>query len=869
MKKKILSMILSAATLLSLSAHVAYAADVWKTITGTVGAPWGNVPSTYYVTSDAYHTGSTSLFVNGDVTGDQLNMFQNIGMPDTSSNYVLTFYAKEANEANLSDGAGLFWSWNIQVRYSTGSGVEHLNAGAFTRTKEAGDWWKYTATYKPTDGSDPNLHIIFNRGRNDIPIYIDDISLVKEGTDTNLVKNGGFEDYNAIKPSIGVTPGDGKLTVNWTNPAIASSVITVTVGDITVDTSSADLNANASNSVEVTGLENGTAYEVKVTNTTAYGDYSDSFTIMPRALTVGKVEGYNGNAAYFRATTRDSYSGKASLNITGTWPSGVVELIQGINYEVGSQYKVTVYGKGLWNAWNYKVFPGGWQPANLNSCTKTDAGNGWTRYEYTYTPSDDGNFHIQLVDCTATVDALIDNITVVKVGDETNTNILANGDFENFTELKPVISVKPDDGKLTINWTNPAVASTAISVTVGGEAVDVSSASLEANALNSVEVTGLTNNTAYEVVVTNTTAYGDGSDSFTIMPRVSMSGTAQEYSENPIFTVTTSDSYSGKAALRIKSDSAVSGVSEITCKTDCEVGVQYEVTLYGKGIWNPWNYKVFPGGWQPANLNSCTKTDAGNGWTKYVYTYSPTDEGGLINFHIQIADTDRATDVLIDNISVVKVGDETNTNILANGGFENFTAPSDAAKDAYFDAGYICWTVDGTPDCFKVYKVVDGQRNLINVTESGKVDYCEVGAVNNGDEFVITSVYGGYETKGVTIKAELSVEAIFGTGTIAENGKITITEELDEIQAGTVVAGVKILNYVSTAVKPDVYVALYNGGKLVSVNKISVAQIPAFTASEAATIINVPESNETDSYSIKVFTWNADMSAICGDFLLD
>lgn len=316
------------------------------------------------------------------------------------------------------------------------------------------------------------------------------------------------------------------------------------------------------------------------------------------------------------------------------------------------------------------------------------------------------------------------------------------------------------------------------------------------------------------------------------------------------------DSYSGKAALKM---SGLKDGAQLLQGVCYDTSSQYKVTFYAKVTPNfnyQWMAKALLGpegnaanttdgkDVQHLGASGWEKTDVENGWRKYEAIYQLSADG---NFHIRNNADNSAFSALIDNVSVVKVGDETNTNLLANGDFESYAAFNESVSNITYLDGYLLWEIQGEADKYIVYKVEDGVRTKLGETAKGD-DYFEVGAISDGDVYVITSVYAERETSGVEFRAAVTLSGLFAIGSVDEEGNVTITEELSSITAEQLVAGAKVVNNLSTAVTPKLYIALYNGKTLVGVQEISVGSVAAYSSVEGGVIVNVPETE--GEYSI-------------------
>ncbi len=772
-------------------------------------AGWSGNDS-YMATTEESYSGKSSLKLSG--VGDGSELVQSIDY-DSEKSYKITLYAKTTG---LPDWKWMAKAWLGLEATAGEKHISHLNEDGWTITPVENDWNKFEVTFKPGDEDSKRFHIrnaIIDAVASVFVAYIDDLSVYEiddaagNTVGENLIKNGGFEQYQmSAKPA------------DW-----------------------------------------------------------------------------SGNT-YYLTTTEDSYSGFFSVKMGGV--ADTTELVQNVDYNPDKSYKVTLYAKttGLpeWK-WMAKAWLGkegttvdnGVQHLNDTGWTVTPVENGWNKFESTYKPGDDDSkyFHIKsaIIEAVASVFvAYIDDLSVYEVdettGDTVGENLIKNGGFEQISEPKPELSVTSGNGSLTINWTNPYVASTAAKVYVDNEEISVPDVKLEANAQNSVTVDGLENFREYSVKVVMSTALGTQSAETTAMPKKTILGTAADWSENLSYTTTTEDSHSG--IVSIKMSGLMDNSSELSQSVNFDPAKTYKLSLYAKPSYG-WSWLI--GAWlgdyntKYPHINEWNKSDAdADGWIRYEVIYQPGKTGEETSFHIRNQSTDPRFYAFVDDVEVYEYDTQNNVtvseNLIKNGGFETYTELTydEGVKYGYIDKeGCLFWVNDSSanPSYYKIYKLTDGEWTFIGATESNTEDYYVLDDYSEGDRYLVKSYYEteDTETSGVELKDEVIIYGIFAEGTVDDNGIVKIEKEISNIQSGDIISGVEIVNNTENAISPNAYIALYNGTKLIGVQKLSTviaARDTEIHTAKLAANVNVPEG---DGYSIKVMTFNDEITPI-GDF---
>ena len=138
------------------------------------------------VTNEIAHSGNNSVVLkHTDSTQGGYMQIQQTSLSLSEGTYTLSFWV--AGEVN---GQQVIW---IKPGTTTANGDWLLINSAVTGETE-GDWTKYSTTFNVASGNTVTELTIGTSG-NTNGLYLDDISIVKAGTTSNLVKNGSF-DFN-------------------------------------------------------------------------------------------------------------------------------------------------------------------------------------------------------------------------------------------------------------------------------------------------------------------------------------------------------------------------------------------------------------------------------------------------------------------------------------------------------------------------------------------------------------------------------------------------------------------------------------------------------------------------------------------------
>ena len=166
-----------------------------------------------------------------------------------NGDYTITFYTY-----------GNYNGFNAGIGWDSGYG----HSSTYTRETQTDGWVKHTKTVTVDGNGDDYMNFIVD-GKNDL--YLDDFSIVKEGTTENVVPDGGFDSvekisYSATKVAA-ISAGSGAVNLFWTNPYENADNIEV-YADGNLVSGTYDLSAGYRNSVTITGLENYVATPVEI-----------------------------------------------------------------------------------------------------------------------------------------------------------------------------------------------------------------------------------------------------------------------------------------------------------------------------------------------------------------------------------------------------------------------------------------------------------------------------------------------------------------------------------------------------------------------------------------------------------------------------
>ncbi len=374
--------------------------------------------------------------------------------------YTLKFYVKP----------GQYGTWTGTFDVSFGNQTYTVDAGSGSKvTAPSGEpgWVEKVLNFNYDGNGDGALYI--KAYCNLFEAHIDNVSLTLSGSDENLVSNGDFEGGNTgdtpdveesydrtgyIPKNLMISPGSNILGINWKNPAISPSKISlydISSGEEVFVTDEFSKISNATVLYKITGLTNGTAYKYKLvfdfgskgkdsyylcnTPSGSEGDRVDNVEFKrfmsgtagycPGELIIDNTSGYDSQSALKFVSNIDSSVEEMKSNIYmmfGMYFEGMT----GGRYEISYKYKAENLKKNYQAHMSWSAFEN--EGLFVNSIGSTD----WItkKYMYTYNNSDLLTF---IVD--GLCDGMwIDDIECYEVdenGDRiTGENMAVNGDFE-------------------------------------------------------------------------------------------------------------------------------------------------------------------------------------------------------------------------------------------------------------------------------------------------------------------------------------------------------------------------------------------------------------------------------------------------------
>lgn len=521
-----------------------------------------------------------------------------------------------------------------------------------------------------------------------------------------------------------------------------------------------------------------------------------------------------GTTSYIETTDKEKYSGKYSMNvhyIVGDYIDDCNVLLSSpLGEQPAGTYKIEFAAKGIFEEngclitvlrsdnWGDRVW------LHESNCTKTDLGDGWTKYtiEQNRTIAPDT---LQFCFIRAAYNVYIDDISVVNTNNPT-VNLLSNGGFEdtkNTTQISDIM-VYPTVAENSANvvWTNPANDVSSIKVYFNDTDMNVN-ANLASEAHNEILVSGLENNKDYNVKIVATI---DGKEYVTEIPYTAKNYGAQ-YAYAKDWLATRSDSTSGYANTIFSLDSTEKQSGNYSAKveslmTEAKDNVYVTLAQNVDGLNTATLYKV--------KLKAKTTDDSSHLYLIYESEFPGTDN---TKTHI------------FKGVELTKDAD------LADG-WKLYSATLDDVYD-YMDDG-------------RTYSAV--LRPAINKL--------------NGSMWIDdVELYATDDTTGGTIGNNLIKNTGFDVFEAFE-GETSFTdaagEKVNAIKPGEITATTSIKNNAKgDNFKATVIYALYKNGSLDKVEKVEKVmsqvsyEVPADSFTQTFTI-----PDDGNEYSIKVMYWN-------------
>ena len=525
------------------------------------------------------------------------------------------------------------------------------------------------------------------------------------------------------------------------------------------------------------------------------------------ASSVAVNNGY-GTTSYIETTDKEKYSGKYSMNVHYIVDNYIDNCNVILNKYIGEQpagtYRIEFAAKGIFaeNGCLINVInQANWERTWLHESgfTKTDLGNGWTKYtiEQTKTVAPDT---LQFCFIRAAYNVYIDDISVVNTNNPT-VNLLSNGGFEDTKSTTQIsdVMVYPTVAENSANviWTNPANDVSGIKVYFNDTDMSVN-ANLASEAHNEILVSGLENNKDYNVKIVATI---DGKEYVTEIPYTAKNyGSLYAYTKD--WSATRKDSSSGYANTIFSLDSTEKQSGNYSAKIESlmtEIKDNVYVTLIQNvgGLKTDTLYK----------LKLKAKTTDNNSHLYLVYVSNLSD---------------------VDQFKSVELKKEED---LADG-WKSYSATLDDVYDYMNDA--------------KTY-FADIRPAINKLNGSMWIDDVEL--------------YATDETTGNTIGNNLIKNSGFDDFEAFE-GETSFTdaagEKVNAIKPGEITATTSIKNNAKgDNFKATVIYALYKNGSLDKVEKVEkvMSQVSYEVPADSFTqIFTIPDDG--NEYSIKVMYWN-------------
>lgn len=411
--------------------------------------------------------------------------------------YTLTFYIKGAKNSPYQE---ILLGDEVLTTFKAISGsMTKMTSAPSGQT----NWYEaiYTFTAKSAENK---LSFRFYGGTSSAAI--DNVSLVKVGTENDLVENGGFEDAFSeaegepdaefdqtpyTPQAIMASANESTVILNWTNPSSDKltriSVYDITDGEETLLADDLDTTKSKAVFYKVSGLTMGENYQFKVVfSFSDKGDFVYYLCGSPSSASSADYGAWGlnwvkiGDAGYCPAEinidSEVSHSGKASIhmksNIDRTNHTEFVSNIYtapntNVDMEIGKTYQVSFWAKGENVTGKPEVhvtwvsFDG--RPNNIYTelCGTYD----WKKFTNTYTYKESGKNNLRFCIADPTGDLWIDDVEVYELGADGKVvpdavNLVTNGDIEGLTNDKAGeitgLSATAEVGAINLSWNAPS-----------------------------------------------------------------------------------------------------------------------------------------------------------------------------------------------------------------------------------------------------------------------------------------------------------------------------------------------------------------------------------------------------------------------------
>ena len=639
--------------------------------------------------------------------------------------------------------------WEAKAKGSIWIGLDVTNntyRAEINKTGETVDGWtKLYRDFTPSTGKTDTVKLVLDKicGAADAAgpstAIFDDIFIIEKSTGVNLMADTGFGAYRTKALKV----GDGKA------------------------------------SFRISGWKE---YSETATQTTDY-------YVMPVS---GEGVVYSGNKAayvYRKASVSDVGGNMYFRNDAGgSIPAGT--------------YTISFYAKGTYTeSGNYIGIRS--YTANFSAHTKTYAGNGWYRYERTFTTAEDKDYIEYFLNKNAVNESYyIDGLSLV---DSSGNEYATNGGFEEaflYGECEPQRFVaysasSTNPGKGVVAWKNPTRSDiTNITLTVDGDSISFVPAT-GSGASNEVVLSDLVNKASYNCVL-NITA---GGKTYTY------SRTLYQYDSSLYYNCAGDRMLTGgwtfrrqeksgiycDAVLNIDNEIKASGNSSVrvTCARSAKESDVYAGLIQGVTIAKNKSYQL---SYKIRRIGSSGVRVIANidGTWNSVADYSGRERWTEINYTI--------------NAQNALAGDDETSNLQVMFVFENGS-----------DAVWI--------DDVALYEYEGGAATGENLIKNGGFEF--------DDEWVVT----GYEYN------------LTGGGAVAHP------------EEGVITGSVNINNYSRENFSAVVITALYEDGRFVDASHTEQVSIPItvnpFSGTKIGGSVTVPEMDPEKTYKIKVFLWDS------------
>lgn len=806
MKKQIISAVMALGMLVS-SLPVTMAKTYpstdseWEFATRTEGK------GSWKITRADSYNGEYSLYVDAtDSIGSRLYMKTN-----TKGSHKISFYAK-AIQTGWSSGmrvaSGTSWAPDKQMRFVENTANEE--GTYWTRTPMKNGWVKYEGSYWNEENNN-GLVIYFAEGAK---YYFDDIKVENNGS--TII----FDDFESAEQ---------KKVFNWT-----------TTGD--------------SGGFEVVEEENGNHY-YKISGDNRY------FKI-PVVMKGGSMN----STIRFKAKMSGFGEGKSPF----------------VGYNMEDEFKII----------------------DENYWTITEGEDGWKTYEHTFDRWTDGTLNFQFyLGWNGMSEMLIDDIYFKN---NTKGKVLVNDDCESseyYVYPNELVSLSANglDNNIVLTWKNPDRSDiTGFEIYEGTEKIDVSEEiSTTARALNKVVIAPEDDEVhTYRVAMT-----AGGNVNYK-----SVSGKRTEFFMNP---GETNDGYKLEHArlvnwnnggtdpfgsARIDTMTKYSGNSSLCINANFYATVwdnNIRLQMGTKGLTTGKTYKL-------SYMTKYNKTNANiNTWITNVYTHGINDNGGvgwvtggspknIIGYYNDAANAydtnwmkqefvftcggdgeiyfvigNGSDNVWIDDITLYEYDEATDTtsgdNKIFNGGFEY------ELDDCELNGNTITWSVpDGAGYSYiNIYTVADGITSEPVKVAANAGTYTLPELKTSKEKIIVKAVRANgnlvNETECATFERARDfyiADVTYDSVTKNDDNTYTVAEAgIENVKSGYIRANVTMENNKLSKLEADVYTALYNGDRLVKVEK-SEASILKGVKATTNTVIEVPADN--GNYKIKTFVFDKD-----------